>query len=267
MSDEPLMASRQWESEADYYSRLLITSTSDIHFGVGIPGNRQLALIPRCTAVGTALDVGCGSGENALALSCLGYSVVGIDMSERQIALANKLKADSSDAPIFMTLSAERVSEVEGKFDIIISVGVMHFCANLRSVIGSIAEKLVNGGRFILSLPHPIDMVSDYKEIACDVEVTMGSYFPSGQSIRGSRYWSKFGGSDDSHYVFTEYVYTISDVISMFVGCGLTLEAFYEPVCDHKAEYPCRFRVATEHFLNFYSARVPQYAIFVGRKD
>lgn len=261
------MIERQWEDEADFYRTALITDPTDVHFGVGIPGNSDLDLVPRARNALSALDVGCGSGENAVALTTLGYSVVGIDPSARQIALAERLasKSNITDKPRFLRLPAERVEEVDGIFNVILSAGVMHFCADLPSIIHKIRLKLADDGLFILSLPHPIDMIAEYTELESDVEITLGTYFPSRRPLRGSRYWSKFGGTISPGYVFSEYVYTVSDIINSVVAAGLNLKAFFEPVCDHKSSYPCRFRTPSESFVNYYSPRVPQYGIFVAR--
>lgn len=264
------MKNQEWNSEADEYMKLLTTDTADIHFGVGIPGNKELGIIPHSkNKFGRALDVGCGSGENSIALAALGYSVVGIDASERQIILAESLADNIKEInkPFFFTLPAERVEDIEGSFDIIMSVGVMHFCSDLKSVIRNVASKLSLGGKFILSLPHPIDMLSNYKELEKNVEITFGSYFPSGQLLQGSRYWAKFGGAEPSGYSFNEYVYTISDVINALIAEGLKLDAFMEPICDHKESYPCLFRNPSKHFILYHSARVPQYAIFIASKS
>lgn len=263
------MAVQQWKDEADIYKRLLITETSDVHFGVGIQGNNSLELIPHTKDSLRALDIGCGSGENVIALSSLGYSVVGIDSSERQIDLSKSLlnSIELPNAPVFMTLPAERIEAVEGEFSIILSVGVLHFCSDLPSVINNIASKLTKGGKAILSLPHPIDMISDYSELDSDVEIKFTSYFPSGHEIRGARYWSKFGGASPSGYEFSEYYYTICGVINSIISAGLRLDAFLEPICDHKDTHPCRFSTPSEHFVRYYSPRVPQYAIYVASKE
>lgn len=262
------MDNTPWKAEADIYQRLLITEVTDVHFGVGLPGNKELGVIPQGDGTSKALDVGCGSGENVVALSYLGYDVVGIDSSERQIELAKRL-CDSSDIkhiPELYVLSAENVGKIAGEYDVIISMGVLHFCSDLSLVIHEIAQKTKTNGKFILSLPHPIDMIADYKEHESGVEIQIGSYYPSGQLLRGARYWEKFGGSVPSGYIFNEYVYTVSDVINMLIKEGFKIDAFYEPICDHKNSYPCRFSQPSYSFVNHYSKRMPQYAIYVASK-
>jgi len=262
------MNNSKWKEEADLYKELLETSNSEIHFGVGIPGNNLLGLIQPAANTEVALDVGCGSGENVLALAKLGYKVVGVDSSDRQINLAKDLsnKTDFKSQTDFRVIAAEQLSNLTEEFDLVISVGVLHFCADLKSVIREIAMKLKTKGKIVLSLPHPIDMICDYHEMPNDVEIILGSYFPSGHMIQGARYWSKFGGHVPLGYNFSEYIYPISSVIQFLLSEGLRLEAFLEPICDHKDTYPCKFKLPSDHFIDFYSARVPQYAIYVASK-
>ena len=260
------MTNKEWEKEADLYSQLLITQTSDVHFGVGIPGNQDLGLISSCSDRRRALDIGCGSGENAIALSSLGYDVLGVDASARQIQLATNRASQLANAPSFEVCPAESIRFLQGAFSLIISVGVLHFCSNLSGIMRIIQSKLESQGQLILSLPHPVDMISDYLELDADIDVRLSSYYPSGQLIRGSRYWRKFGGAKFTGYEFNEYVYTISDIINMTVDTGLRIDAFLEPICDHQDHYPCRFRAPSEHFVRYYSARVPQYAILIASK-
>ncbi len=263
------MNNKPWKAEADIYKKLLITEINDIHFGVGIPGNKELGVIPCGNGNLSALDIGCGSGENVVALSSLGYQTVGIDSSERQILMAEKLcySLGLRDKTKFYALSAEDVGKVDGKFDVIISMGVLHFCSDLSSVIHDVAHKIKTNGKFVLTLPHPMDMIADYKELESDVEIQISSYYPSGQLIRGARYWAKFGGAVPSGYEFNEYVYTVSDVVNMLIREGFTIEAFLEPMCDHKENYPCRFSSPAEKFVDYYSRRMPQYAIYVASKQ
>lgn len=72
-----------WDDIAPRFAAELVTSIFEIHFGVGIPGNDTLQLVPSKPG-GTAIDLGCGAGENLIALSKLGYEVTGIEGCVRQ---------------------------------------------------------------------------------------------------------------------------------------------------------------------------------------
>ena len=65
-----------WNVIADAYGAELETRVDEVHFGVGIPGNAELNIIPLVTN-GLAIDLGCGSGENLVALGGLGYETLG----------------------------------------------------------------------------------------------------------------------------------------------------------------------------------------------
>ena len=85
-----------------------------------IEGDRPLA-------PGRALDMGCGTGTNALYLARHGWEVVGVDFAELAIEAAER-KAGSTDAVTFVQGDVTRLSElgVQGPFDLVLDVGCFH---------------------------------------------------------------------------------------------------------------------------------------------
>ena len=99
------------------------------------------------------LDVGCGTGENALYLAQNGFSVVGVDLSTRAIVAA-KAKAEERELKIdFRLANALSLEFQSGRFDNAIDSGLFHtFTDNDRiSFAHEIARVLAgNGGYFML---------------------------------------------------------------------------------------------------------------------
>ena len=79
---------------------------------------------------GKVLDVGCGTGENAIFLSQLGTEVWGIDSASLAIEKA-KQKAQQRGAKVrFMVGDAFRLDELRTKFDTIVDCGLFHIFSN-----------------------------------------------------------------------------------------------------------------------------------------
>jgi SAM-dependent methyltransferase len=106
------------------------------------------------------LDVGCGPGRHAHALARLGFEVVGVDISERFIALAKE--GAPAGAPITFQLADARALEFDSEFDAVISLcqgafglsGGGEGAASLdpdRTVLEGMARALRPGGRLALS--------------------------------------------------------------------------------------------------------------------
>ncbi len=105
---------------------------------------------PRDLAGRLVLDAGCGGGRYARLLGRHGARVVGVDLSaavEKAAALCAELpgvaivQADLLDLPV-----------VEGAFDLVYSIGVLHHTPDPRRAFAQIARRVKPGGRLAVWL-------------------------------------------------------------------------------------------------------------------
>jgi cyclopropane fatty-acyl-phospholipid synthase-like methyltransferase len=91
---------------------------------IGKPQASILAVADRVT--GSVLDVGCGTGENALFFASRGCVVTGIDFLEPPIAVAKQKAAERKLAATFVVGDALRLGEWTERFDNAIDSGLFH---------------------------------------------------------------------------------------------------------------------------------------------
>lgn len=75
---------------------------------------------------GRILDVGCGTGENALYLSSLGHQVSGVDFSPRAIQKAQLKAQERGLTTQFRVCDALKLESLHQIFDCIIDSGLFH---------------------------------------------------------------------------------------------------------------------------------------------
>jgi len=101
---------------------------------------------------GSILDVGCGTGENALFFAERGHKVTGVDYLEQPIAQARQ-KAQQRNLPAnFMVMDALHLDELPEQFDSAIDCGLFHVFSDedrARYVAG-LASVIKPGGRLFL---------------------------------------------------------------------------------------------------------------------
>ena len=115
---------------------------------------------------GTVLDVGCGTGENALHVASLGLPVLGVDVAETALATA-RAKADERGVPAeFAPADALRLEPLGRRFQTVLDCGLFHsfegdewprYAASLASVTEA------GGTVYVLAFrdgpnrgPHPV---------------------------------------------------------------------------------------------------------------
>ncbi len=100
----------------------------------------------------SVLDVGCGTGDNAVYLAQRGYEVMGIDASISAIKMAKKRAQAAAVKVNFHVFDALKLTGLERSFDTVIDYGLFHqFTGNqLRQYVSSLKAVLEPEGLLIV---------------------------------------------------------------------------------------------------------------------
>lgn len=75
---------------------------------------------------GRAIDIGCGTGTNVIALARAGWQVTGVDFAPRAITLARrKMKEERVQAELLVR-DATKLDGIAGSFDLAFDLGCFH---------------------------------------------------------------------------------------------------------------------------------------------
>lgn len=101
---------------------------------------------------GEVVDVGCGTGENALLLASRGHLVVGVDGAASAIALANKKAVERQISATFLVHDALELGALRYRFTTAIDSGLFHVFDDDRRkrYVESVAAALGSGGQLHL---------------------------------------------------------------------------------------------------------------------
>lgn len=140
------------------------------------------------------LDLGCGSGRDVYALAQLvgpTGEVVGVDMTDEQLAVAERHRAYHAQAfgygnVRFLHGYIERLDELgleSGSFDVIVSNCVVNLSPDKDAVLAGVARLLKPGGEFYFS-----DVYAD-RRVPSAVRSDPVLY---GECLGGALYWNDF---------------------------------------------------------------------------
>lgn len=137
----PHMPTRDWD---DLYT------SEDLPWDAGSPDPSLIEFIERGgIRLGRVLEVGCGTGTNAVWLASKGFDVLGIDISPRAIARATA-KAEAAGARVRFSALDFLTATVEGApFDFVFDRGVFHVfdeAAERSEFAARVARVLDKGG-------------------------------------------------------------------------------------------------------------------------
>jgi ubiquinone/menaquinone biosynthesis C-methylase UbiE len=116
---------------------------------------------------GAVLDVGCGSGDNALHIASLGLPVLGVDVAETALVTARRKAEDRGIDAEFEVADAFHLEHLGRKFDTVVDSGMFHTCDGEERprYVASLASVTEHGGTLYLLCfsdegpetgPHPV---------------------------------------------------------------------------------------------------------------
>jgi ubiquinone/menaquinone biosynthesis C-methylase UbiE len=213
---------------ADVWNRLASRGRSSIpsdvvSYAPGGPTEADLRLLGEVNGK-RVLDIGAGSGANAVALARMGAHVIAIDRSEAQLAAARKLATAAevrvewheSDAADLAFLRADSI-------DLALATGVVGEVEDLDRLLRQVHRVLRPGAPFVFSYDHPMALAIG-REGAAPGSLPLGTL-----EVRRSYF--------DMQPVETEYEgeriqvwpRTIADVFSSLHRAGYRVEQLLEP--------------------------------------
>jgi 2-polyprenyl-3-methyl-5-hydroxy-6-metoxy-1,4-benzoquinol methylase len=122
-------------------------------FGYDVDKERDFILEQSKPVQGRILEAGTGKGHFALALAKAGYSFVTFDISaeEQRFAKLNIAHFGFEKQVDFRIENGEHTSFVDGSFDTVFSVNVLHHLRNPYQVIDELIRLISTQGKLILA--------------------------------------------------------------------------------------------------------------------
>ena len=179
-------AQAAWDAAADAWEAFIESGADYYRHAVHGP-----ALLAACLPVEgrDVLDVGCGQGFFSRQLADRGARVVGIDLSEKQIAYARRHEALEPGGIVYHVMPAAEAAEGLGgqRFDLVAACMSLHDMSDPPAVLRSVSRLLPTGGRLVFSTPHPCTD-TPYRHWERDDPVDHGPlhidrYFESGPTV------------------------------------------------------------------------------------
>jgi SAM-dependent methyltransferase len=220
MDTEQLRSS--WNKISKEYQNKHTRPIVDVCYGRLEPTERTLSLLGQVSGK-RILDLGCGGGQNCVALTRMGADCSGVDISEEQIFYA-RLLAEQENVKIefHRTEILEFLSGADpNAFDIVLSVFCIPYIRDLGSLFLQIHRVLVPNGAFVFASNHP---VRDVAELDSGSVVIRKSYFESGPED-----WNYKGSNQQPIAPLTTYRRTFSELLNPLSDAGFMLERLIEP--------------------------------------
>ncbi|MDY7075787.1 MAG: class I SAM-dependent methyltransferase [Chloroflexota bacterium] len=146
---------RSWNTISTHYQASTRISTDDVHYGSLASGERELGLLGD-VAGKRVIEIGCGGGQNSIALTKWGATCVGVDPSPAQITHARRLAAENGVEVQFIVGVAEDLGDFpDGHFDVALSSYAFDYVTDLRRAYDEAWRVLKPGGLFVFCFSHP----------------------------------------------------------------------------------------------------------------
>ncbi len=209
-----------WDVLADAYQAHVGWPDDELTWGLRCPPERELRVVTDVAAGARTLVLGCGGGQDLIALHRLGAGpLVGLDLSARQLDHARRRLADAGvDAELVEAAADDLAWCTDASIDLVVSVQALDYVADADRLFAEVHRILRPGGVVAFSVLHPADLATD------DVPPHgwRSSYFTT------ERDWV-WDGLADEDPTLRSWVRSPAAWFTAVTGAGLQVERLLEP--------------------------------------
>jgi SAM-dependent methyltransferase len=209
------------------------TGASDVdrvRYVPGVPSEAELRL---CGIVKgkRILDLGCGSGENAIAFTRQGAHVIALDRSSAQLALARKI-ADAADVRVewhegdVADLAFLRADSI----DLAFAAGVVSEIEDIDRLFRQVHRVLRPGAPFVFSIEHPMALAVG-REGAAPGALPLGTL-----EVRRSYFDAKRAEVTRDDEPIRVFPRTLAEVFASLHRAGYRVDLLLEPEPTHDTD-------------------------------
>lgn len=194
------------------------------------------------------LEVGCGAAQCARWLCSQGASVVGVDLSLRQLQHSRRIDDATALSVPVVCATATQVPLADDTFDLACSAfGALPFVADIGVVMAEVARVLRPGGRWVFAVAHPLRWIfpDDPTEHGLTV---VRPYFDHTPYVEQD---------EEGRPSYVEHHHTLGEWVRAVVGAGFVVEDLVEP------EWPAGHHRVWGAWGPYRGRFIPGTAIFV----
>ncbi len=209
-----------WEATAAAYIERQPQTGAAVQYGPWAPDERALGLLGVVQGR-RVLELGCGGGQNCVALARGGAEVCGLDASAAQLAHAAALANSAGAAVRWVQGDAAAPADLPaGPWELILAVNLFQYLPDLPACLKGCAAQLAPGGRLLFSVEHPLRACFWDEEYGEIVEYPARAYWDQ------TPYHFTF---PDTPALLAVYPRPLAAWLEMVAAAGLTLVRLLEP--------------------------------------
>lgn len=213
-----LQQGRYWDDIADAYQQQTRISTRDFHYGPRLPGDRTLRLLPDPLDGLYCLELGCGAGQNSIALARRGARCLAVDISERQLTHGRRLAAACGVQVDYARADMDALPPAWNGFDLIHSTYGLPFASDPAAVVRDCAARLRPGGHLLLSVGHPV-YAGEWWDLEGEQGMFLADYYHPTPDVREGR----------DTATAQSRAFPLSETFSWLTAAGLVVDTLLEP--------------------------------------
>jgi 2-polyprenyl-6-hydroxyphenyl methylase/3-demethylubiquinone-9 3-methyltransferase len=158
----------------------------------------------------STLDIGCGAGLLSESAAALGASVHGVDVAERNIAIARRHAAGRNLDVTYDALSAESLQRRGRQYDLVLNMEVVEHVADLPGFIATCCALTRPGGVMVIATIN--------RTLASWAAAIVGAEYILRWLPRGTHQWRRFPKPSELERMLATHRFSVVDRVGVGVN-------------------------------------------------